>query len=375
MSVFEALALLAGVAVASLTVLSAVATMVVPRGVPVRLSRTVFRGVLRVFRLRLRLRRSLTEEKREDVLAWYAPISLFALVLSWLLLLCLGFTLVFRGLGIPTWALAFETAGSSLFTLGFVSVQTVPRYVAAFTAAALGLLLVALLITYLPTIYGAFQRREALVTRAAMQAGAPPSGVVLLQRFHQISGFDALKEQVWQPWTAGFVEIEESHTSLASLPFFRSPRPDRHWLTSAGAVLDAAALKASTVEGAREPAAELCVRAGFLALRHIADFYGIPYDPDPRPGDPISVSRDEWEEARAALGEAGVPLKQDVEQAWLDFTGWRVNYDIVLITLAGLVMAPRAPWSSDRSPLRRHRPPVRGRNRGGTRQSGRGMAS
>jgi hypothetical protein len=29
--------------------------------------------------------------------------------------------------------------------------------------------------------------------------------------------------------------------------------------------------------------------------------------------------------------------------------GWRVNYDAVLVTLAGLVMAPYAPWSSDRS--------------------------
>ena len=375
MTVLEALAVLAGVTVAFLTVLSALATMVVPRGVPARLTRFVFRGVLRLFRLRLRVQRVHTYEEREEILAWYAPLSLFVLVGVWLLLLALAFTLVFRGLGIPTWALAFETAGSSLFTLGFVAVETLPRYVAAFAAAALGLLLVALLVTYLPTIYAAFQRREALVARAAMQAGSPPSGVALLQRFHQIAGFDAMKEQVWQPWTAGFVDIEESHTSLASLSFFRSPRPDRHWLTSAGAVLDAAALKASTVEGPREPAAELCVRAGFLALRHIADFYGIPYDPDPGPGDPISVSRDEWEEARTALAETGIPLKRDIDQAWLDFTGWRVNYDAVLTSLAGLVMAPYAPWSSDRSPSRRHRPPVRGRNRGGTRQTGRGMAS
>jgi hypothetical protein len=49
------------------------------------------------------------------------------------------------------------------------------------------------------------------------------------------------------------------------------------------------------------------------------------------------------------LAAAGVPLVEDREQAWRDFSGWRVNYDTVLVTLANLVMAPYAPWSSDRS--------------------------
>lgn len=31
-----------------------------------------------------------------------------------------------------------------------------------------------------------------------------------------------------------------------------------------------------------------------------------------------------------------------------DFAGWRVDYDTVLVTLSGLVMAPLSPWSSDR---------------------------
>jgi hypothetical protein len=253
------------------------------------------------------------------------------------------------------------TSGSSLTTLGFVPAEGLRRELAAFSEAALGLLLLALLITYLPTIYSSFQRREALVTRAALQAGSPPTGVELLQRFAQISGFEALEGQVWQPWTVGFVDIEESHTSMAALAFFRSPRPERHWVTAAGSVLDAASLRASAVDAPREPSAELCIRAGFLALRHIADFYGIPYDPDPARGDAISITREEWEDARARLGEAGVALRADVDESWLDFMGWRVNYDAVLLALANLVMAPTAPWTSDRGPTRRHRPPVLGR--------------
>ena len=41
-------------------------------------------------------------------------------------------------------------------------------------------------------------------------------------------------------------------------------------------------------------------------------------------------------------------MKPDREQAWQDFGGWRVNYDVPLVALAGLTMAPVAPWSSDR---------------------------
>jgi hypothetical protein len=53
------------------------------------------------------------------------------------------------------------------------------------------------------------------------------------------------------------------------------------------------------------------------------------------------------------LAHAGVALKSDQNQAWRDFSGWRVNYDAVLVALAVLTMAPKAPWSSDRVPKRR----------------------
>jgi hypothetical protein len=352
-------AVLAGATIVVATLFSAVATFVVPRGVAARLTRLVFRAVRLVFDVRVKAAR--TYEAGESVMAWYAPLTLLLLVATWLVLVILGFTLIFRGLGVATWALALESSGSSLTTLGFVPIAGLARQIAAFVDASLGLLLLALLITYLPTIYASFQRREAIVTRAAMQAGTPPSGVQLLERFHAISGFQALDAQVWQPWTTGFVDIEESHTTIAALSFFRSPRADRHWITSAGAVLDAAALRASITTLPREPSAELCIRAGFLALRHIADFFGVPNDPDPQRGDPISVTRDEWQAVYDRLAAAGVPVRRDVDEAWLDFMGWRVNYDAVLLSLAGLVMAPYAPWISDRGSSRRHRPPILGR--------------
>ena len=78
------------------------------------------------------------------------------------------------------------------------------------------------------------------------------------------------------------------------------------------------------------------MRAGFFALRAVADYFGIPYDPDPHPGDPISISKDEFLEACDQLAAAGIPVRADRDAAWFDFTGWRVNYDVPLLGLAGL---------------------------------------
>ena len=99
-----------------------------------------------------------------------------------------------------------------------------------------------------------------------------------------------------------------------------------------------------------EVEAQLCLRAGYLALRRISDVFGIQYNTDAAyPDEPISISREEFLAACAELAESGVPLKSDLNQCWLDYAGWRVNYDRPLLALAALTMAPYAPWSSDRS--------------------------
>jgi hypothetical protein len=230
----------------------------------------------------------------------------------------------------------------------------VPSIALSYTEAAIGLLLLALLITYLPSIYGAFSRREAAVTALEVRAGSPPSATEMLWRYWVIGRFDQIDE-IWSRWEDWFVDIEETHTSIASLVFFRSPQPDHSWVTAAGAVLDGAALYVSSVDLPRDAQAEIMIRAGYLALRRIADFFGIPYDPDPQQGDPVSIMREEFEEALDRLASAGLAIKADRDQAWLDFAGWRINYDSVLLTMAGLTSAPYAPWSSDRS-LRNYRP-------------------
>jgi hypothetical protein len=231
----------------------------------------------------------------------------------------------------------------------------------AFVEAAIGLGLVALLISYLPTIYGAFSRREVAVTGLAVRAGTPATSWDLLERAHRAGFMDRLDE-TWEAWEAWFQELSETHTSLAVLTFFRSPNPHRSWVTAGGAILDAASLRYAVVDIPWTPQAGLCIRSGYLAFREISDFYGIAYDPDPRPDGAISITRDEFDQVWDRLAAAGVPMKADREQAWRDFAGWRVNYDQVLVALAGLVMAPYAPWSSDRSSRFQH-PPLHPRAR------------
>jgi hypothetical protein len=359
----EVAAFVAGLVWVAAVFLAAVCTVVVPRGVPVRLTRVVFLTMRRFFSLRSRF--ATTYEERDRAMALYAPLTLIVLPVVWLALTLLGCTAMFWALGVQPLRAAFVTSGSSLLTLGFSRAPDLPTTVLAFGEAVLGLILLALLITYLPSMYGAFARREHSVAMVTILAGSPPSPAEMLQRFNTIKGLDQLEEEVWKPWLDWFVDVEESHTSFAGLPFFRSPQPDRSWITAAGVVLDAASLHASTLDVPRNPAAELCIRGGYLALRRIGDFYGIPHDPDPSPSDPISVAREEYDAVYDQLAAAGVPLRADREQAWKDFVGWRVNYDTVLVIMAGFVMAPYAPWISDRSPALRHRPPVtkRGRRR------------
>jgi hypothetical protein len=335
----------AGTALVVGTLISVIRTFILPRSAPDFLSRMVFLAVHRLFLIRLRWARTYADQ--DAVLAFFAPVSLLALLPVWYTTVLLGYMLGYWALGTELYQ-AFQLSGSSIFTLGYAAVDDLPRSVLSFSEAALGLLLVALLIAYLPTIYAAFSRREAAVTLLEVRAGSPPSAVGMLERYRRIHGLDQLGA-LWQAWEAWFADVEESHTSLPVLVFFRSPRPEHSWITAAGAVLDAAALTLSAVDLPSDARAALCLRAGYIALRRISDFFSVPYNPNPAPDDPISITRAEYDAACRELASNDIPLKADAEQGWRDFNGWRVNYDAVLLGLAGMTLAPHALWSSDRA--------------------------
>jgi len=329
--IVRVLVFLLGLSLVTYTLVSAIRTFVLPRSAPDRLTRAVFAGMRQFFDLRLR--RTQADLERDRVLELYAPLSLLSLPPVWLGLILVGYMGIYWALGVPSWYEALRTSGSALLTLGFAPVDGVLTTLFTFSEAIIGLILVALLIAYLPTMYAAFSRRETLVTLLEVRAGSPPAALTMLTRFQRIQGLEHLID-MWEAWEVWFAELEESHTSLPAVTFFRSPQPEHSWITAAGAVLDAAALAQSIVDIPPNPQASLCIRAGYLALRRIADFFSIPYHPDPHfPAQPISITRAEFDAACDELAHNGVPLKVDRELAWSDFAGWRVNYDTVLLAL------------------------------------------
>ena len=218
---------------------AAVRSLVLPRGSFVALTRIIWVSTRRVFNLLAGL--SKTYEGRDRVMALYAPITLLVQPGVWLTMVVTGFMMMFHGLGVSSWRQAFSESGSSVFTLGFVHPRDLPTTALAFLEAALGLGILALFIAYLPNIYNVFSRRELFVAKLSTRAGTPPSPIDFLIRVSTIDELEQL-EDVWKQWQDWFAEIEETHTSQASLIFFRSPRHDRSWITAAGVLLDSASL-------------------------------------------------------------------------------------------------------------------------------------
>lgn len=345
----DTLAFAGGLVIVLGTLLSAVRATILPRGVQSRVGRTTTNTVRAAFRIRVG--RSATYERRDRIMAMLAPTALLALLATWLVLIATGYTLMYLAVTDRSLIQSVELSGSSIFTLGTTSDAHFGPLLLSYTEAGLGLLLVALLITFLPSIYGAFSRRERGVALLQVRAGNPPTAATMLIRYHRIEEAQYRLTELWREWEAWFADVEETHTTFPILAFFRSPQPERSWITTAGALLDAASFWAAAIEHPKDPDVQLCIRAGFLALRRIAGIFNVAYDVDPSPDDPISVSRQEWDEAMDEMEAAGIPVLADRDQAWKDWKGWRVNYDRVLLNLARLVEAPLTPWVSDRSPV------------------------
>ncbi len=340
---------------------SAVGTLITPRQVSNWLTRLVDRSVDKTFRMAASVIPSY--QRRDRMLAAEAPVVLIVQLAAWLWIAFIGFTLLlwpFTGHGITR---AFTDAGSSIFTLGFAEPPGAVPAVIVFTAAATGLVIVTLQIAYLPTLYGAFNRRETEVALLNARAGVPSWGPELLARTHYalgsgVSTINTLPDLFgqWERWAA---DVGESHTTYLPLVRFRSPRPLSSWVTALLAVLDSAAmilvLSPST---APEVPARLCLRSGFLCFNQIARAMGIEV-PDEHEGGTISLTYDEFLDAIARMRKVDFPIEVKPEDAWPEFVGWRVNYERAAYAVAAAVDAVPALWSGPRRHPTEAIPPIR----------------
>ena len=321
---------------------AAIRTFLLPRVASVRLSRLVARAVGWVFRLLVKSKGSYYG--KDQVLSLYASIVLLTYQALWLILTLLAFAMGFIAAGAPTFARALETSGSSLLTLGTTSGRGAGEVTLGFVEAGVGLTLLALLISFIPTLYAAFQRREISVSRLTVRSGSPSTPWGVLEIAQSVNSYQYLDE-LWREWEQWFIEVGETHTTLTILNYYRSSTPDQTWIGAAATVLDAASLFNAVVDHDPSPTAGMCVRAGWLTLRRLADYFRIDYPAVVDRSMPISITREEFNTVLERLELSGVPLVSDRDAAWHDFVGWRVNYDAIIEACYGLFVCPRTDWS------------------------------
>jgi hypothetical protein len=329
---------------------SIVTTVIMPRFSRSRIALTAWRLVERPY---IVLARKLPSYNAKDrVLAALGPMAVIATLILWIVLLFVGYALMFWPLIHGDFGAAMELSGSSLFTLGFDSIGRPGPMALEFLAAGSGLLVVAIQISYLPTLYSTYNRRETLVTALAGRAGVPTWGPEILAR-HYLSEAAETLPALYAAWETLAADVAESHSSYPWLMVFRSPNPLQHWVVSMLAILDSAALYISLAPGRVPAEARQCLRMGYLCLRALAREMGFQVSDDPRPDDPIALTFEQYSRGVEHLRRAGFPLERDAAESWADFRGWRVNYEMAAYKLADYFIAVPAPWSGTRSFLSR----------------------
>src|SRR4029453_15066205 len=104
--------------------------------------------------------------------------------------------------------------------LGFAHSEHLAILALDFVEAAIGLFVLALLITYLPSIYSAYAQREVGITALEVRAASPPSAREMIWRYWRLERMSEIRE-VWVEWQRWFGEVGETHTSPPAAPFFR----------------------------------------------------------------------------------------------------------------------------------------------------------
>ena len=333
----------AGVWLVITTVSGAIRSFVLPRNESVRLNAFVFGGVRALFDFAAR--RANNYARRDRILAHYAPVGLVALPIGWLALVGIGYTGIYWALGVEGFTKSYELSGSALLTLGTTSERGLVVNIFSYSEATIGLLLLTLLISYLPTIYQAYSRREIVVAQLELRAGVPASAHGLLLWLGHDHDFLNDDDQ-WLDWEKWLVEIDESHTSLPVLAFFRSPQGGRSWVLAAGLILDAANLLFSALDVPRSRQIELTFKAGVLALNRVHRFFDHTAETkatELRTPEELQASmpgRQEFTDAWQTLREAGLPMRPAEEEAWQHYHARRLRYEPALKFLGKLLMTP-----------------------------------
>jgi Ion channel len=350
MTVVGAVSLVAGILLVLLALWDIFQTVVVPRPTPgvYRFSRYVIRSSWHFVRGIARRRK---QSAQDPLLGIFGPAAAVLMLATWLIVLIVGYGLVLFALGdqvappVTDLGSALYLAAVSLTTVGFGDIVPtgLATRVAVVLAAAAGLGVVALVVTFLFSLYNSYQRREVLVISLQATAGAPPSAVKLLLTYAKLDLIDRLPEffLTWKHWAA---EVLDSHVAYPLLGYFRASHDNLSWISALGTVLDAACLVTTTIKGIPRGEAELCRRVGAHLVEDLSSF---------RFTDGVSVplSRAEFDAACRRLAAAGYELEPP-DRAWRLFEAARAAYADSLERMANYWATPATSWLGSHAPLR-----------------------
>jgi ion channel len=276
---------IAGFFILFATLWEAFETIILPRRVtrPIRLVRMFYRVTWKFWAAVNGLIRS--KKVRDAHLSYYGPLSLLGLFATWAILLILAFAMLHWAAGsainapgeTPTFRTDFYLSGTTFFTLGLGDVTPRTTLAKAITVSegGTGFGFLGLMISYLPTLYGAFSQRELNISLLDARAGSPPTAAELLRRHSQFADSEVLTPYLreWETWAA---QIMESHLSYPVLCYFRSQHDNQSWLAAFTAVLDVSALLIAYGEGTAKWQSQLTFAIARHAVVDLAEVLRVP---------------------------------------------------------------------------------------------------
>ena len=292
---------------------------------------------------------------REAYLSYFGPICLLMLFAFWACGLVVAFAMMqwASGSGLQNAGMLsnFRTdlyfSGTTFFTLGMGDV--LPRSslarVMSVAEAGTGFGFLAIAISYLPTLYGAFSEREVEISLLDARAGSPPTAAELLRRHGHQRIEDGLADylRAWENWSA---QLMETHLTYPVLCFFRSQHDNQSWLAAFTAILDSCALLIAYGEGDTKWQAQLT----FAISRHaVADLTQI-LQLNRRPPKRDRLPPEDLPKVRKLLRECGVPGCAAAGDAKLGEL--REMYEPYLNALSALLLMPLPSWGVHVSPRR-----------------------
>ena len=353
------LSLVIGIAIVLGTASSVMRSLVVTRGMRSILATTVDRIIRAV--IIIIARRFKNYETRDGIQSWMAPLFLVGILLIWLLCFLIGYTFLLNGSNDFDFWTSMREAGSSLFTLGFASSDRTQLTIVDFIAAATGPIVIGLMISYLPTLYSAYSRREVTVALLKPIGGEPSWGPEILARDTLVGVGRHKLTDIWADWERWGADVSESHSTYTVLIFTRSARANRNWLVSLLAVMDSAAMTLALNPSEQQAPARMLLRQGVECVYSVADALGLKFDRNPDPDNESDLQADEFGQAVAMLDSLGYHRERSAEDAWPYFQQWRVMYEDPMYQILKIIDAVPAKWSGPRVPHTPEIPPLRQR--------------